>query len=116
MVNVFAKDNGLGITSNALQVFGDLPRDQFGALVQHERAVHVELVVNPVVNELAVFVALAGLWLPAKYVLVEINANDFVRREEAIGDALFERVGKNRIAEVINVRSEERRVGKECRS
>ena len=41
---------------------------------------------------------------PAVEVLVEVDADDLVGGEEAVLDALLERVGVNRVAEVIDVR------------
>ncbi len=64
-----------------------------------EGTIHVELIVKPVLDEMAVFVELSGFGSPTVDVLVEVNANDFVRRKEAVGDTLLQRVGENRLAE-----------------
>ena len=52
---------------------------------------------------LAVLVGLALLGAPAVEVFVEADADDLVGREEAVGDALLERVGVDRVAEVLDV-------------
>jgi hypothetical protein len=77
--------------------------DEFGALLQHEAAVEVALVVDAVLDQLAVLVGLPLLWAPALQVLVEVDAHDLVGREEAVVDALLERVGVDRLAEVVDV-------------
>ena len=60
-------------------------------------------VVVAVLDHLAVLVGLALLRPPAVKVLVEVDADDLVGREEAVGDALLERVGVDRVAEVLDV-------------
>ena len=61
------------------------------------------VVVFAVLDDLAVLVGLALLRAPAVEVLVEVDAHDLVRGEEAVGDALPERVGVDRVAEVLDV-------------
>ena len=61
------------------------------------------LVVLAVFDDLAVLVGLALLGAPAVEVFVEADADDFVGREEAVVDALLERVGVDRVAEVVDV-------------
>ncbi len=61
------------------------------------------LVVVAVFDHLAVLVGLALLGPPAVEVLVEADAHDFVGGEEAVLDALLERVGVDRVAEVVDV-------------
>jgi hypothetical protein len=51
-----------------------------------------------------VLVELALLGPPAGEVLVEVDADDLVRREEAVLDALLERVRVDRLAEVVRRR------------
>jgi hypothetical protein len=74
------------------------------ALLQHERAVEVALVVDAVLDLLAELVALALLGAPAGEVLVEVDADDLVGREEAVLDPLLERVRVDRLAEVVRGR------------
>ena len=65
VVDVLAEDDGLGEAVGGLEKFGDLPGDELGALLEDERAVQVELVVDAVLDELAVFVELARVGPPA---------------------------------------------------
>ena len=78
----------------------DLLGDPLGALVEDEHPVHVALVVDAVLDLLAEVVRHALGRTPAQQVLVEVDADDLVGREEAVLDALLERVGVDRIAEV----------------
>ena len=68
-----------------------------------EVPVEVAVVVFAVFDHLAVLVRLAGFGPPAVEVLVEADADDLVGREEAVVDALPERVGVDRVAEVLDV-------------
>ena len=68
-----------------------------------EVPVEVELVVFAVLDFLAVPVSLAFLRAPTVEVFVEADADDFVGREEAVGDALLKRVGVDGLAEVLDV-------------
>src|SRR5437870_4668239 len=99
MVDVFAEDDGLGEAVGGLEELGDLGGDEVSALLQDEVLVKVEVVVFAILYFLAVPVGLAFLRAPAIEIFVEANADDFVGCEEAVGDALPERVGVERIAE-----------------
>ena len=103
MVDVLAEDDGLGEAVGGLEELGDLLRDELGALFQDEVAVEVVLVVDAVLDHLAVLVELALLGSPALQVLVEVDAHDLVGREEAVLDALLERIGVDRFAEIVDV-------------
>ncbi len=103
VVDVFAEDDGLGEGVGGLEVFGDLAGDEFGSLFKDQRAVEVLLVVDAVFDQLAVLVGLALFGAPALQVLVDVDAHDLVGREEAVVDALAQRVGVDRLAEVVDV-------------
>ena len=75
------------------EVRNDLLRDALGALVEHQHLVHVALVVDAVLDRLAEVVGHALRGTPALEVLVEVDAHDLVGRQEAVLDALLERVG-----------------------
>ena len=87
--------------SVALRNSVTLRGDQLGALLEDEGPVEVLLVVYAVLDLLAVLVDLALLGPPAGEVLVEVDADDLVGGEEAVLDALLERVGVDRLAEVV---------------
>ena len=78
-------------------------RRRVGAFLEDQVAVEVALVVLAVLDLLAVLVRLALLRPPAVEVLVDADAHDLVGREEAVRDALPERVGVDRLAEVVDV-------------
>lgn len=61
------------------------------------------MVVNAVVDELAVLVGLALARTPALQVTVKVDTHDFVRGQEAVFYALLQGVGVNRLAEVVDV-------------
>ena len=103
MINAVAEDNGLSKTVGGLEEFCDFGRNERHAPFQNQVFVVVGDVVLAVLDELAVFVALPGFGSPAVDILVEADADDFVGRKETVGYALPERVGVNRVAEVIDV-------------
>ena len=77
--------------------------DQLGAVVDHQRAVEILGVVDAVFDLLAVAVELALLRPVAFHVAVDMDLDHLVGREEAVVDALLERVGVDRLAEVVDV-------------
>ena len=103
VLDVLAENDGLGETVCRLQKLRDLHGDNLGALFEDQVPVEVPVVVFPILNELSELVPLAGLGAPAIEILVEADADDLVGREEAVGNALPERVGVNRVAEVFDV-------------
>ena len=103
VVDILAKDDRLGEAVGRFEERRNLGGNQGCALFQDEVLVVVGDVVFAILDELAVFVALALFGAPAVEVFVEPNANDFVGGEEAVGDALPEGVGVDRVAEVFDV-------------
>ena len=103
VVDVLAEDDGLVIAVGGLEQLADLVGDQGGALLEDEAAVVIEFVVLAVFDHLAVLVGLADLGPPAVEVLVDADADDLVGGEEAVGNALAQRIGVNRLAEVVDV-------------
>src|SRR5262249_7375395 len=71
--------------------------------VDDEGAVEVHLVVNPIWNLLTLGVGVATGWSVSVYVYVDVHVDDLVRGEEAILNALLQRVGVDRLTEVVNV-------------
>ena len=63
--------------------------DQLGAVVDHQRAVEVLLVVDAVLDLVALAVELALLGPVAFHVHVDMDLDDLVGREEAVADALL---------------------------
>jgi hypothetical protein len=58
---------------------------------------------SAIFDELAVLVGLACLGAPAVEILVEPDAHHLVGREKAVGDALPQGIGVERVAEVMDV-------------
>ena len=86
-----------------MHVGGDAFGDCLGSTGEGDISVEVALVVNLILDLLAEVVHLAFLRSPAEYVLVEVDSNHFEWGEEAVLDALLERVGVDRVAEVVDV-------------
>ena len=103
VVDVLAEDDRLLHTARGPQVFAHTPGDQLGALVDHQRAVEVAAGEQLVGNRRAVAVDLALPGPPAVHVAVQVDADDLVRGEETIGDPLAQRIGVDRLAEVVHV-------------
>ena len=104
VVDVHAEDDGLlEAVAAFLQELGDLCGDALGALVDDQIAVEVLLVVDAVFDLLAVFVGLSLGRAVAFHVHVEMDFDHLVGSEEAVADALLQRVGVDRLAEVVDV-------------
>ena len=103
VVNVFTKDDGFVVAVGGLEVLGDLGGHQLVALFQHQLAVHVGGVVDPVFNDLAQLVGHARCGAPAKGVFVQVDADNLVGGQVAVFNALLEGVGVNRLAKVLGV-------------
>ena len=97
-------DGLLEAVAALLQEVRDLLGDQLRAVVDDERPVEVLLVVDAVLDLVALAVELAGLGPVALDVAVDVDLDDLVGREEAVVDALLQRVGVDRLAEVVDVR------------
>ena len=105
MLRVDAEDDRLLEPIAALlEEVRDLLRDELRPVVDDERAVEVLLVVDSVLDLLALAIDLARLRPVALDVAVDVDLDDLVRREEAVVDALLQRVGVDRLAEVVDVR------------
>ena len=75
-------------TQDSFREILSLPGHQRGSLFKDERLVEVSLIVDAVLDLLAVLVQLADRGPPASQVLVEVDSDNFVRGQEAIFDAL----------------------------
>ncbi len=75
-----------------LQELRDLARDELGAAVEHDRAIEVAGVVEAIFDLRAVPIELAGLRPIALDIPVDVDLHDLVRSEEAVADALLQRV------------------------
>jgi len=79
--SIFTKHNVFGEGISGLEIFVS-STDGFGALVKDKETVHVENIVHAVLDHLAISLSeLTGAGAPAVNVFVEVNADDFVRRE-----------------------------------
>ena len=104
MLLIDAEDDGLlEAVAAFLQELGDLLRDQLRAVVEHQRAVEILGVVDAVLDLVALAVELALLRAVAFHVAVDVDLDDLVGREEAVADALLQRIGVNRLAEIVDV-------------
>ena len=96
-------DGLLEAVAALLQELRDLARDQLGAVVQHQRAVEILGVVDTVLDLLTLAVELTLLRPVALHVAVDMDLHHLVGRQEAVADALLERIGVNRVAEIGDV-------------
>ncbi len=103
VVDVFAEDNGLLVGVGGVQQLHHPFRHQLGALVEHQDAVHVGLVVFALFDFLPEVILHARRRSPPIHIPVDVDAHDLVRREKTILDALFQAVGINRLSEVAAV-------------
>ena len=74
-----------------------------GAGVDDQCPVEILDVVDAVVNQQATPVHFAQLWPPAVDIHVQVHPDHLVRGQEPVADALLERIGVDRRAEVMNV-------------
>ena len=86
------------------QQVGNLPGYQLGPIIDHERPIEVLLVVDPIFDFVAFAIDFPRLGPVALDVAVDVNLDHLVRREEAVMDALLQRIGVDRFAEVVDVR------------
>ena len=70
---------------------------------KHDVSVDVFLVVDPILDRLAVIVDLADSGAPPGQVPVQVDADHLVGGKEPVVDALFQRVGVDRLTEVVDV-------------
>ena len=104
VIDVLAKDDGLGEAVGRTEEFGDLGGNKGGALFENEIPVEVAVVVFAVFDDLTVLIGLPVEGTPAVEIAVKANANNFVGCKKSVRDALPERVGVDGIAEVFDVR------------
>ena len=101
---IHAENDGL---LKAVAAFGqelrDLAGDELGPFVEHEVAVKIPGVVDAVLDLHAVAIELPFLGAVAFHVAVDVDLDDLVGGEEAVLNALLERVGIDRFAEVMDV-------------
>ena len=103
VLDVLAEDDRLVVAVRGFQVFGDLGGHHLVAALQHQLAVHVRAGVDPVFDDVAQLVGHALGRAPAEGVLVQVDADDLVRGQVAILDALAQAVGVDGLAEVVGV-------------
>ena len=105
MLLIDAEDDGLLEAVAALfQELGHLGCHQLGPVVDDQGAIEVLGVVEAVFHLLAVAVGLARLRTVSFYVDVDVDLDHLIGSEEAVLDALLERVGVDRLAKVVDVR------------
>ena len=104
MIDVLAKDDGLGEGIGYVEIFHDPLCDELGPLLQDQLSLHVFLIVFALRHRPTVVVDHAGRGGPALDILVDVDADYPVGREKAVLDPLLQRIGVHRISEVIDVR------------
>lgn len=97
------EDDGFGHAPKVLEVTGDDLGHLAGATANLQRFVELVERVAADGDGIAFHVHFAFFRLPAVDVFVEVDGHDLIRRKEAVFDALLQRVGDERIAEVIEV-------------
>ena len=103
VILVVAENDGLGHRVGGLEVFPDLAGNEAGPLLQNQAAVEILGVVLALLDDLAKLVEFAFLGCVADRIHVGGDADDLVGREETVFDALLERIGVHRFAEVGDV-------------
>ena len=98
-------DGLLEAISAFLQKIRDFLGDQFRAVVDDEGAIKVLRVIDPVFDFVTVAVGVSPLRPITVHVHVDMDLDNFVRRQEAVLNALLEGVGINGLPEVIDVRN-----------
>ena len=103
MVDIDAEDDGLRVPVGFLEELGHLLRDLFGALFDDELPVKILLLVDAVLDLQAVVVHRSCLRPETVNIDVKLRSNDLVGSQKTVLDALFETVGVNRLAEIVDV-------------
>ena len=104
VIDILAKHDGLGEAVAAeFEELRHFFRHEGGAFFENQLTIKVLLIVDAIGDDGPVLVGLLCGGAPAGEILVEMDAHDFVRCEKSILDALLERVGVDRIAEVGDV-------------
>ncbi len=104
VVDVLAEHDRLVHRVLGMHVRRDPLSDHLRATRERDVTVEVELVVDLIRDVVAEVVDLALLRPPPEHVLVEIDADNLERGEEAVLDSLLQRVGVDGVAEVVDVR------------
>ena len=97
-------DRFLEAVPAVLQILRDLPGDERRAVIQDQRAVEVPGVVDAIVNFDAVSIALPLLGTVAFHIAIDMDLDDLVGGEKAVGDALPQGVRVDGLTEVMDVR------------
>ena len=97
-------DRFLEAVSAVLQILRDLPGDEHGAVIQDQRAVAVPGVVDAIVDFDAVSITLSLLGTVAFHIEIDMDFDDLIGGEKAVGDALLQRVSINGRTKVLDVR------------
>ena len=105
MFGIDAEDDGLLESVAAfLEELGDFSRGQLGAVVEHQCAVEILGVVDPILDLLAFSVDRAFFGAVAFDILVDMNLDHLVGRQEAVAYALLQGIGEHRLAEIGDIR------------
>ena len=98
-------DRFLEAVPAVLQILRDLPGDEPGAVIQDQRAVKILGVVDAIVDFDAVSIALSLLGTVAFHIVIDMDLDDLVGGEKAVGDALLsEEYAVDGLTEVLDVR------------
>ena len=87
-----------------LQILRDLPGDERGAVIQDQRAIEVPGVVEAIIDFDAVSITLSFLRTVAFHIAIDMDFDDLVGGEKAVGDALPQGVRVDGLTEVLDVR------------
>ena len=96
-------DRFLEAVAAGFEEIADFGSHQLGAILEHQRAVEILLIVDAVFDRVAVTIEGANFGTIAGDVPVDMDLADLVGGEKAIPDAFAQRVGINRIAEIVDV-------------
>ena len=73
----------------SLEIVADPLRHSEGALIDHQVAIEILLVVEAILDLHAAIIQLSSLRAIALHIHIEMHANHLVGRQETIADALF---------------------------
>jgi len=96
-------DRFLHPVATGLEVVADPLRHPQGALIDHQVAIEILLVVEAIFDLHAAIIYLPRLGAIAHHINIEMHADHLVGRQKAIADALLEGIGVERLAEIFDI-------------
>ena len=111
-----AEDDGFRHRPQVLQVGRHHLRHFVGAVFEFDRRAEVFERIKALRDELSRFIRFPVLRFPAVFVFVQTHGHHLERRQKAVVDPLFQRIGVDRFAEVVEVVGAFFFVGRRCQA